>query len=82
MNIQRILYSKYSYIIISIILGFGLAAIFKPILSTSPTYNKILNSKWRDGDHCYTLKLDETNGSSYKKCDPAKKTIYLDRNNA
>ena len=77
MNIRRLLYSKYSSIIISIILGLGLAALFKPEIINSPTLDEMLDTTWRDGDHCYKLEVDSQNGDSYKKCDTNKNIINV-----
>ena len=77
MNIKRLIYSRYSNVIISIILGLGLAALFKPYLDKSPSYDDIVNNTWQDGDYCYTLEVDKQNGDSYKKCDESKNIIEL-----
>ena len=77
MNIHRLLYSKYSSIIISIILGLGLAALFKPEIINSPNLDELLNNTWRDGNQCYTLEVDSNNGDTYKKCDADKNIINV-----
>jgi hypothetical protein len=75
MYIRRILYNPYSSIIISIVLGFGLATLFRKSCSAKgcyvfkgPPMDKIDGKTFKMGDKCYkynyaqqSCKSDNTN---------------------
>lgn len=76
MNIRRLLYGEYSKIIISIILGFGLATLFRfscesieclKFVGPSPSILKTKTFKYEDG--CMKLKHKAV------KCDNNKKKV-------
>lgn len=75
-HIRRLLYSKHSAVFISIILGFGLATMFRRackerncIIFRAPELNKIKNKVFKFNNNCYSYK---ENGVS---CDTNKKII-------
>ena len=66
-NIRRLLYSPRSPIIISIIIGFGLATIFRKTCSLrgcyvfkGPSLSKVENKVFQMGEKCYTYKPHHT----------------------
>ena len=76
MNIKRLLYSPLGKIIISILLGFGLATMFRKachdkncIVFNGPVITDIDNKTYKYGEKCYTY----TSASTI--CDKNKKII-------
>lgn len=76
MNIQRLLYGKYSKIIFSIILGFGLATFFRKACNRKNCYNfvapnmkKVENNIYKYDNKYFKFKAHA------KKCDNSKKII-------
>ena len=62
-KLHKLLYSKYSKVILSVILGFGLATIFKVTCENescykyiAPNTTKIEKHIWGHGDKCYIYK--------------------------
>ena len=75
-NIKRLLYTPVSKYVISIVLGFGLATLFRKvckdrncILFKAPEIEKIENSVYKYNDKCYKFK------SKAETCDYSKKII-------
>lgn len=61
MNIRRLLYNPYSSIVISVILGFGLATLFRQscnlrgcFVFKGPPLSKIENKTFEMNEKCYT----------------------------
>ena len=76
MYIKRLLYTKYSKLIISIILGLGLACLFRKTCKTgkclqflTPDIDFINNNILKFGDKCYKMTPKST------KCNQNKKII-------
>ena len=76
MNIKRLLHGKYSKYVISIILGIGLATLFRKACNSknclvfkAPSMEKINNQVFKYNDKCYTFK------SSAQTCDKSKKIV-------
>jgi len=68
MYIRRLLYNPYSSIIISMLLGFGLATLFRKSCSLKgcyvfkgPPINNIEGQTFQTGDKCYTYKYSHHN---------------------
>ena len=79
MNIKRLLYSKYSNIIISIILGLGLSTLFRKACNSrnclvfrAPPFDKIVGKTFKHDDKCYSYK------PSTVTCDPLKKVVEFE----
>ena len=73
-HIHRLLYSKYSHVIISMILGFGLATIFRRvckerncIVFKAPEISKIKNKVFKFNNNCYTYKENSVSCNKNKK---------------
>ncbi len=78
MNIRRLLYSQYSDVIISIILGFGLATMFRKICNErncivfqAPNNKDIETQIFRHNDECYKYKHKS------EQCSETKKKVYF-----
>jgi hypothetical protein len=78
MNIKRLLYSEYSDVVISIILGFGLATMFRKICNErncivfhAPSNEEMENQVFRHNNECY--KFDHKSA----QCSNDKKKIYF-----
>ena len=76
MNIRRLLYSIPGKFLVSIILGLGLATLFRKVcrdrkclVFRAASLSKIKNQVFKFGDKCYTF----TEGA--EKCDSNKKTV-------
>ena len=76
MNLKRLIYSDVGRIVISIILGLGLATLFRRVCKErdclvfhAPEVNKIKNQVFRFKNKCY--KFEE----EIEKCDPGKKIV-------
>ena len=58
MNIRRLLYNPYSSIVISVILGFGLATLFRQSCNLRDVFvfslSKIENKTFEMNEKCYT----------------------------
>ena len=60
MNIKRLLYSKYSKVFISILLGLGLATLFRKVCNernclkfVAPKFSEIEGKTFKHNDKCY-----------------------------
>ena len=78
MNIRRLLYSEYSDVIISIILGFGLATMFRKICNErncivfqAPKNEDIETQIFRHNNQCYKYKHKS------EQCDKNKKKVLF-----
>jgi len=76
MKIKRLLYGKYSKYAISVILGIGLATLFRKACNSrnclvfyAPPIEKINKQIFKYNDKCYTFKSNATS------CDKNKKII-------
>ena len=76
MKIKRLLHGKYSKYAISVILGIGLATLFRKACNSrnclvfyAPPIEKINNQIFKYNDKCYTFKSNATS------CDKNKKII-------
>jgi len=76
MNIQRILYGKIGKIFMSVLLGLGLATLFRKVCKNrdcivfyAPDIEKIKGQIFKFNDKCYTFKEKIT------KCKPNKKIV-------
>ena len=75
-DIKALIYSKPGKIIISIILGLGLAALFRKVCNdrsclvfTGPPPTKVKNNKYSYDGKCYTFTTEAT------KCNKDKKQV-------
>ena len=73
-HIRRLLYSKYSHILISIILGFGLATIFRKvckkrncIVFKAPPLKDIDEKVYKFNDKCYKYNYNNVSCNKRKK---------------
>ena len=78
MSIRRLLYSEYSDVIISIILGFGLATMFRKICNKrncivfqAPENEEMEEQIFRHNNSCYKYKHKS------EECTKAKKNVYF-----
>jgi hypothetical protein len=78
MNFKRLLNTQIGVIFISILLGLGLATIFRKacegkncINFNGPLISEINGKTYKYGEYCYKYKLTAA------KCDPVKKTVDL-----
>ena len=76
MYIRRLLYFKYSEIIISILLGFGLATLFRKncqnrqcLVFKGPGSDEIKETVYKFGNKCYSFH------PQYSKCHSHKKIV-------
>jgi hypothetical protein len=74
MNIRRLIYFPNSDIIISIILGFGLATLFRQncknrqcLIFKGPHQKEILDKTFKIGNDCYKFTPENTPCNSSKK---------------
>ena len=78
MNLKRLIYSDVGRIVISILLGLGLATLFRRVCKErdclvfhAPEINKIKNQVFKFKNKCY--KFDE----EIEKCDKNKKIVHF-----
>ncbi len=78
MYIRRLIYSSVGKYIISIILGLGIATLFRRVCKDrsclvfkAPSMNKVRNQVFKFDDKCYIFK------EHGQKCDPNKKTMQF-----
>tara|TARA_B000000477_G_C6074750_1_gene220374 strand:+ start:91 stop:330 length:240 start_codon:yes stop_codon:yes gene_type:complete len=78
MNLKRLIYSDVGRIVISILLGLGLATLFRRVCKErdclvfhAPEINKIKNQVFKFKNKCY--KFDE----EIEKCDKNKKIVQF-----
>lgn len=81
MNITRLLESKFGIYIISVIIGLGIASMFRRscdnktcINFKGAPLNKIVDKVFKFNDDCYKYELEAT------KCDKTKKIITIEEN--
>ena len=79
MNVKRLLYGKHSKVVLSIILGFGLATIFRKVCKNnkcyefvSPSLQKVKNNVWKYDNQCYKFT------PNLVKCNKNKKVLKAD----
>lgn len=79
MNIPRLLNSAMGRIIISILLGLGLATLFRKacvdgscLQFNGPVINEVDGKTYNFGEYCYKYELQPT------KCDSKRKTVDFD----
>ena len=77
MNIKGIIYSKFGQIIISILLGLGLATLFRRacnerncLVFKGPEISKIKNQVFKYNDKCYSFSAEAETCSPFKKIIP------------
>ena len=75
-HIKRLIYSKFGEVIISILLGLGLATLFRKVCNNrnclkfeGASLNKITNQIFKFDDKCYKFTSD------IQKCDNSKKIV-------
>ena len=78
MNFKRLLNTELGRVFISILLGLGLATLFRKacegkdcILFNGPVISEIDGKTYKYGEHCYKYSLHSA------KCDPIKKTVQF-----
>lgn len=76
MNLKRLIYSDVGRIVISVILGLGLATLFRRVCKErdclvfhAPEMNKIKGQVFKFKDKCYQFEEE------IEKCDSRKKTV-------
>jgi hypothetical protein len=74
MNIRRLLYTSFGKNLISIILGLGLASLFRKVckernclIFKGPDISNIQKQIYQYGDKCYSFKENATSCSKNKK---------------
>jgi len=78
MYIRRLIYSNIGKYIISILLGLGIATVFRRVCKDrsclvfkAPAMNKINNQVFKFDDKCYVFK------EHGQKCNPTRKTLQF-----
>ena len=78
MNFKRLLYTDLGVFFVSVLLGFGLATLFRKacegkncINFNGPVISEIDGKTYKYGEYCYKYKLDAA------PCDSMKKTIEI-----
>jgi hypothetical protein len=78
MNLKRLLTTPIGRFFISVILGLGLATLFRKACTgkdcinfNGPVIDEINGKTYKFGEHCYKYELHP------EKCDPLKKTVQL-----
>mgnify|MGYP001313850899 FL=1 len=79
MNFKRLLYSDFGKILISIVLGIGLATLFRRVcvgkdcyVFKSPEFSKINKQVFKHNNKCYKFKEQSVT------CDPSKKIVEFE----
>jgi hypothetical protein len=79
LNISRILNTTLGRVIISLLLGLGLATMFRKACSdgnclsfNGPVISEVDGKTFKFGEYCYKYDLFPA------QCDPARKTVYID----
>lgn len=82
MNIKRLLYSNSGRILISILLGVGLASLFQKVckdkdclIFTGPVISDVDGKIFKHGDNCYKYDIMTTSCDSSKKIIETSKQI-------
>lgn len=78
MNFKRLLHTKMGVIVISIVLGLGLATIFRKvctdkncIIFKGPIISDVVDKTYKHGEKCYKYTINSTT------CNPNKKIIDI-----
>ena len=78
MNFKRLLYTDLGVFFVSVLLGFGLATLFRKacegkncINFNGPVISEIDGKTYKYGEYCYKYKLDAA------PCDSMKKTVVI-----
>jgi hypothetical protein len=78
MNLSKFVQTKTGRYVMSILLGFGLATLFRTVCKgknclvyNAPPLDEIENKTYKENNKCYTYKAE------YQKCDKNKKTIEI-----
>jgi hypothetical protein len=78
-NLSRLLNTKIGQIFISVLLGLGLATLFRKVCKDNtcitfngPVISEVDGKTYKFGDYCYHYELFPT------KCDPMRKTVEID----
>ena len=82
-NLTKIIHTKYGKILISILLGLGLASLFRKscrhrncMIFKAPHIDDIKKDVYKHDGKCYTFDYEAV------KCDPSKKIIEFKEKNA
>ena len=82
LNISRILNTSFGRIIISLLLGLGLATMFRKACAdgnclsfNGPVISEVDGKTFKFGEYCYKYELFPA------KCDPTRKTVYVSEEN-
>ena len=74
MNFKRLLHTKIGVIFISIILGFGLATLFRKVCTDKncirfkgPVISDVVGKTYKHGEKCYNYEIYPTTCNSNKK---------------
>jgi hypothetical protein len=74
MNIKRLLYTDFGHILLSIMLGLGLATMFREVCEgknclvfNGPVINEIDGKTYKFGEYCHKYKLNPVSCNSTKK---------------
>lgn len=78
-NLSRLLNTKLGQIFISVLMGLGLATMFRKVCKDNscitfngPVISEVDGKTYKFGDYCYHYELFPT------KCDPMRKTVEID----
>jgi len=78
MNFKRLLNTELGIFFISVLLGIGLATLFRKVCEgkncihfNGPVISEIDGKTYKYGEHCYKYKLEAT------PCDPNKQTVEI-----
>lgn len=78
MNFKRLLHSEFGVILISVLLGLGIATLFRKVCTDKnciqfkgPIISDVLDKTYKHGDKCYKYKVNST------KCNPTKKIVEI-----
>jgi hypothetical protein len=79
MNVKRLLTSSFGKIIISVLMGLGLASLFQKVckdnsclIFNGPVISEINGKTYKFGEMCYKYDIEPS------KCDPLKRTVLMD----
>jgi hypothetical protein len=78
MNVKRILNTEFGHILISILLGLGLATMFRQVcegknclIFNGPVISEVDGKIYKFGEYCHQFKLNPVS------CNPTKKVIKI-----
>ena len=76
-NVMNLLYTDFGSIIISIVLGLGLASLFRKVCKhrncmvfKAPSMKELNTNIYKYNDKCYTYKSEDTKCEAYKTTIP------------